>query len=281
YAKNMENRNKKALYSYIAEALAEGALPADFSLPKPEGSEGELLFADGAMDGISIYHMQPQEPDENAKSLMEEAVKAAAAGDGAMAEELFYALSERCSAVNAAGSLQSYLIAHRAELNDAELYDTALQLLLSDRRECVKFGLIILELFNSDTDESAKKLVRTLGPSDEFTLFAVRVMDRWKNGNDEIFSLAKKVHGWGRIHAVEALRPSSSAIKKWLLTEAVDNDVLSAYSALSCWEKADAEFVLKNHPDYEQFAGIRNIIRGLLDEGPVPGFPLWKTATRS
>ncbi len=268
----MENRNKKALYSYIAEALVDGALPEDFSLPQPEGDEGGLMFADGAMDGISIYHMSPKEPDENAKGLMEQAVQAAAAGDVAKAEELFYALSESCSAVNAAGSLQSYLIAHRAELNDEELYDTALQLLLSDRRECVKFGLIIMELFNCDRDESAKKLVRTLGLSDEFTLYAVRVMGRWKNGNEEIFSLAKKVHGWGRIHAVEALRPSSSAIKKWLLTEAMGNDVLSAYSALSCWEKSDAEFVLKNHPDYEQFAGIRNIIRGLMDEGPVPGF---------
>lgn len=53
--------------------------------------------------------------------------------------------------------------------------------------------------------------------------------------------------------------------------EGVHNEVLPAYSALTCWEKSDAENVLRGPMTREEFSGIRDIINGLLDEGPLLG----------
>ena len=43
-----------SLYDLIAASIVNGALPRDFSLPKPQGADGELFFADGAVDGIGM-----------------------------------------------------------------------------------------------------------------------------------------------------------------------------------------------------------------------------------
>ena len=46
---------------------------------------------------------------------------------------------------------------------------------------------------------------------------------------------------------------------------------MPAYSALTCWYKAEAEKVLFGKPSAEEYKGIAAIIGGLLDEGPVAG----------
>ena len=44
----------ESLYQLIHRSLTpEGLLPEDFSLPKPDGNQ--IHFADGAMDGITIF----------------------------------------------------------------------------------------------------------------------------------------------------------------------------------------------------------------------------------
>ncbi len=127
-----------------------------------------------------------------------------------------------------------------------------------------------LELFNTDNEEKIKDIVRTIGLSDEFSLFAVYVMLQWEDGNNEVYQLAKKIYGWGRIHAIERIEPTTEEIQEWLLKEGVHNTILPSYSALTCWQKSDAENRLKN-PSKEEMAGIRDIIAGLLEEGPVSG----------
>ena len=52
------------IYERIAGALVNGALPRGFSLPSEETG---IRFADGAMDGIAIYHMGRQAPDTDQK----------------------------------------------------------------------------------------------------------------------------------------------------------------------------------------------------------------------
>ncbi len=261
-----------SLLEYISQAAAGGCLPEDFSLPAPDGDADALSFAAGAMDGIALYHMGPQELDEAEKALIEKAVAAANERDFGGAEALLAELTKEKQAIFAVEPLQDYIRTHKNELKPASIFDFASGMLRnSDNRECVKLALALLELFDNEGSEALKNDIRTVALSDEFALFAIRVISRWKNGNEEIFSLAKKLKGWGRIHAVEALKPSASSIKKWLLTEAVTGDVMDSYLALTCWNKSDAEFVLKNRPSYEQLAGIGRLLRALLDEGPVPG----------
>ena len=60
-----------SLYQCICGAIqGNGTLPRDFSLPRPERDHPQALrFADGAYDGISLYHMAPDKRD--IKSLTE------------------------------------------------------------------------------------------------------------------------------------------------------------------------------------------------------------------
>ena len=231
-----------SLLKIISDSLEGGRLPDGFSLPREGGDDGGIAFADGAMDGIGLYHMGPQEPEEDDRRLMEEAVLAAGSRDFRRADESFWALSQKVRALSLAECLSSFVMDHKDEVNADALYDYALTLIRdSDGRECVKYGLILLSLFKTDGDEAVKQAVQTLALSDEFTPFALFAMMEWTDGNEAIFDLAKKVRGWGRIHAVERLEPATEEIRRWLLTEGVRNDVMPAYSALTCWQKSGAE----------------------------------------
>jgi hypothetical protein len=93
----------RSIYEYILDQLAEGLLPEGFSLPDDEsstlnaaaGDDGggagmpPVHFADGAMDGIAIYHMGLPELDEAGRRQMERAVKIASADIVQEADAIF------------------------------------------------------------------------------------------------------------------------------------------------------------------------------------------------
>lgn len=261
------------LFELIASSVIDGELPRSFSLPDISDEEDGIKWADGAMDGVSIYHMGIPEISEDDLMLISDAVRAAGMKEYDLADRLFRMLGSHIRAVHAADDLRSYIIENKSKLAAENLYNYAIHLLFSaEDRESVKYALSMLELFKTDGHRKTKDAVRTIGLSDEFTLFAVLIMQHWKDGNNEIWQLARKVHGWGRIHAVERIEPDTEDIRHWLLTEGVHNDVMPAYSALTCWFNSSAEDILREGPSREEFTGIRDIIRGLLDEGPVSGF---------
>lgn len=266
-----KQKENNSLYRVISSAVKHGELPEDFSLPR-NGNDNGIVWADGALDGVTAYHMSLSEPSEEEKALMADAVQAAAQANYEQADELFCKLGEKARALSMIDLLQQYVIDHRDELNLKNLHLSAFHLITdSDDRECVKFGLSLLELFKPNGDVQVKDIVRTVGLSDEFTLFAFFVMQKWEDGNNEIWKLAQRVHGWGRIHAVERIEPDTEEIRRWFLLEGVHNKVMDAYSALTCWEKSGAEAVLMVRPTREEFTGLRDIMNGLLDEGPVQG----------
>ena len=268
----LEDNGMTSLYEYIASAVVDGGLPADFSLPALTEDENGINWADGALDGVTLYHMGIPEISRDDHTLVTDAVRAAAKRDYDLADSLFKMLGSHLKAIVVIDDLQSYILDNQSKLDSRNLFEYGMHLLFeSDDRECVKFGLSLLELFKTAAGDGLRDAVRTIGLSDEFALFAIFVMLQWEDGNNEVWQLAKKVHGWGRIHAVEYIDPDPEEIREWLLTEGVHNDVMPAYSALTCWIKSEAESVLRGGPSREEFTGIRDIIGGLLDEGPVPG----------
>lgn len=269
--------SKKAIFEIITDYLdsldiIDGetiSLGKDFSLPQ-EATDG-MKFADGAWDGISIYHMgSPEITDEDIIEIGN-AVVLAASGDYKKADKAFEEVCNRIKTVNFIDELQRFIVEHSKELDASTLFRYALHLILeSPDPESIKAGLMILELF--DQDEDIKKIVRTIGLSDEFTLYAVFLMRAWENGNTEIMNLAKGVNGWGKIHAVHYIEPETEEIKQWLLTEAVSNYVMPSYSGLDCYAKAGVEELLeKRELSNEEIKGILAIIDAILDEGPLPG----------
>lgn len=264
----------KSIYESIKEAIVDGQLPADFSLPDLTDGEEDVSFADGALDGITMYHMPPFEMTEENYQVMTEAIDSASNHEFGISDPLFIQLSKENRAISISDELQHYIIDNRDDLNAENLYEYAAGLIRSsDNRECVKYGLLIIELLVI-TDEEVKDIIRMLALSDEFTLFCINIMHTWSGGNNDIFETARKVHGWGRIHALELLRPlmpRTEEIREWMLKEGINNNIAPFYSALTCWRNANIGSILYVDPTYEDLYYIGKILDAMLDESAVPG----------
>ena len=246
-------------------------LPDGFRLPELE-DEKLARFADGAIDGIFIYHTEHQTISGEAIELLVKAMKAVGKGDREEAKKRFEELGTKARAISAIDDLQQYIIDHKESVSAENVVKFALYTLYNTAdRESLKFALSMLELVRLD-DDSLKDILRVVGLSDEFTLFVIFIMQQWENANEEIFRLARRTKGWGRIHAIERLIPDTPEIRDWLLREGIHNTVLPAYSALNCWEGSEAENLLfSGNVSPEDFAAISNLMGALLDEGPCPG----------
>ena len=269
---------EKSIYQQICDHISDGILDDSFSLPDEVQGFSPVRFAPGAFDGMCMYHMRVGGLDADSTKEMAVALKAAARGSFREADELFHEWTKEHRAISYIDDLQKYIMDHASKLDPGKMHYSAISLILHSRYiECVKIGLEILELFN-EPDEKTKEILRRIGLYDEFTIFAVWNMQKWTNGNAEIFALAKKTHSWGRIHAVERLEPETEDIRQWLLTEGAINNVMSAYSSLPCWQKSHAEQILFGNPAPEEYKAILTLIEGLLDEGPVPGISTLENA---
>lgn len=269
----MEER--MSIYAYIYDALGDNeCLPDDFNLPSEE-IEG-LTFADGAMDGISIYHMGNPELSDEDRDKLYEILKLL----GQDNEELFDAedaITDFCKEHRVIGIIDDILdgvLAHQRELAPGIIKKNAERLTLeAESKECVKFGMVLLELFKPD--DITETIANVLGRSDEFTVFSIFLLRHFEDGQKQILELARNVKGWGRIHCVDYILPETDEIKEWLLFNGVDNYVMPAYSAHVVYEKAEVEKLIeKDDLSKEELAAILKTVSGMLDEGPVKGISL-------
>ena len=285
---------KKSLYELICTSrVGDGVLPPEFSLPDEaqdgedgtagnDGNAGEdggnpqeqgMRFADGAMDGITVYHSAPGQLTEDERKELGLLVMMASGGDFDEAEKGFRAFCKEHRAITIIDELQQYIVSHDEEVSYENLYRFAVGLLVESRwRECVKIGLSILEMYDTWENEELAGAIRRIGLSDEFTLFALFNMRRWPAADGETFELAKRVRGWGRIHCVDFMDAEDEEMKEWLFHNGVDNDVMSAYSAWAVYIKADVESILdRENLSYEEVHALLKLTEALLDEGPVSG----------
>ena len=267
--------NKKPIFEIIADRLRQTefkdddiiTLGKDFSLPSDEKG---LRYVDGAKDGICAYHMGAAEITKKDIEEIDKVITLANKGDYGQADSVLEKLCERIRVVNFIDELQDCILDRKDEIED-KFYVYSLHLMTQSANiECVKVGMMIQELF-TQSDE-VKGMVRTLGLSDEFTLYSVFIMRNWENGNNEIMNIAKSVNGWGKVHAVHYIEPDTEEIRQWLLTDAVSNDVMPAYSGWDCYKKANVEAVIKKDKlTYEELEGVLSIVDAMLDEGPALG----------
>ena len=260
---------ERSIYDLIKENIVDGKLREGFSLPRDE-KEG-VGFADGAMDGISVYHMGPYEITDDDKSLIERSLVTVSKGDCEQTDAIWAKLGKNARAIKIVDQFQELIREHADEIDVKTAYKSVYEILCSSaEKESIKFALEFMELLDTEID-FVKKAVRHIGLSDEFTVFAVWIMRGWENGNKEVFELAKKVNGWGKIHAIEMLLPETEEIRNWLLTEGTKNDILYSYSALTCWDKSGAEHRLTGKLTHEGYNGVLTLVNALTDEGPISG----------
>ncbi|MDO5559256.1 MAG: hypothetical protein Q4F95_06610 [Oscillospiraceae bacterium] len=265
----MNTDKKVSLLEYIKQNMKDGILPSEFSLPE-EVKQNTASFADGALDGISLFHMGHTDVTEEDMKILDKVLHAVSEGNFEDGSQLLTGFSEKNSALKSIDQFERFIMNNTQWINAQNLYTFAVDCLNSDDKETVKFGLEIIEVFSEPSD-NIKEIIRILALSDEFTIFAVFNMMGWKDSNAEIFSAAKKVHGWGRIHAVERLEPSDSEIKDWLLSDAIFNDVYPSYSAHTVAGKINIQALAKENLSDSQLESVSQIIFYLMDEGPVTG----------
>ncbi len=137
-------------------------------------------------------------------------------------------------------------------------------------REVVKFAITVLGCTNC---EKYKDLLFTLGMHEEFTPYVIFAL---KNGtiqaNYQIWQLAKVVHGWGKISAVEQLEAPTPEIKQWLLIHGCKNIIMDEYLAHTCATKGELDVALHEETiSKELYDGAGLIILALLNENAPQG----------
>ena len=265
-----------SLYRSICAAIrSDGTLPGGFSLPRPpkgDDSRG-LRFADGAFDGIALYHMAPDKRDIKSLTEILGLIGAGSFEQAAECLRLFFSTDDYISMLPLIEDLQNWIIDHRDQIDANALYRFCLEQLKESRDvESMKFALSCLELLNTGENDQVRNLVQVLALSDEFTLYCLFIMRTWPDANEVIFETAKHVSGWGRIHAVAQLSPETEEIRRWMLLEGWHNTVMNEYSALLCAERTELLPHLQDGTlDEEEFAAAGAMLPFLLSEGPVAG----------
>ena len=256
-----------SIYELIKNSIQNnGELPEDFKLP-PKDPNG-VPWADGAMDGVYIYHTVRKEEDiEALKSIVFQI------SEGKFEEAQTNLDKLDFSMVSRTNSLLSWIIQEQKQINLNNLYEFASsQLVTTKNIEIIKFCLSILAIMNVETDEETIEKVKILALSDEFTLYCLNIFVKLENSNEEIFKIAKKVKGWGRVHSIGYLEATNDEIKEWILEEGCHNYVLPAYTAYTCAKKINLiEILNQDKISSKKFNDISYLMNALLDEEAITG----------
>ena len=83
---------QKSIYEYITDNVVDGHLPRDFNLG-PFRKGDRALFADGAVDGIAIYHTTPPELPADLPARIAKGLEQACVDDYEGANDTFVAMT--------------------------------------------------------------------------------------------------------------------------------------------------------------------------------------------
>ena len=243
-----------------------GELPEDFKLP-PKDPNG-VPWADGAMDGVYIYHTVGNEEDiEPLKNIVFQISEGKFEEAETNLDKLDFSMVSRTN------SLLSWIIQEQKQINLNNLYEFASSRLVTTKNiEVIKFCLSVLAIMNVETDAETIEKVKILALSDEFTLYCLNIFVKLENSNEEIFKIAKKVKGWGRVHSIGYLEATNDEIKEWILEEGCHNYVLPAYTAYTCAKKINlVEILNEDKISNKKFNNISYLMNALLDESAITG----------
>ena len=263
---DLENKNLSIFELIETSIQPNGELPEDFKLP-PKDPNG-VPWADGALDGVCIYHLVENEEDiEPLKNIVFQISEGKFKEAQNNLENLdFFMISRRDSLLN-------WIIQEQKQINIDNLCEfTISQLSTSKNIEVIKFCLCVLEIIKLETEKDTIEKVKILALSDEFTLYCLNILKNLKNSNEEIFEIAKKVKGWGRIYSVKYLKVTNDEIKEWILEEGCHNYIIPAYTAYTCAKKINlVEILNEDKISNKKFNDISYLMNALLDEEAITG----------
>ncbi|SNY74471.1 hypothetical protein [Paractinoplanes atraurantiacus] len=250
--------------SYLAHARVlagrhgPGPWP-DGGEPLPDAPEAPPLLSDTVLDGIRAHHTALDDGHDSALALA----------------ELIRTVPVDLRALHDAAALVAPL-----EIAD-DLVDQLRALHRDDlrtigrwlaengtMRSAVALGIILLGVAG---DERDRELLLLLGALELLTLYAVVALRNTQPDHDRaVFEMARRVDGWGRIHAVERLTGSADPrIRAWLLRDGFRNRILDEYLAYIAAATGDlAGALAADTIDEALLDGAGDILLALARGGP-------------
>jgi hypothetical protein len=226
-----------------------------------------VRWAPGAMDGVTSHHMGAGAQEDVVRKLVASTLAYSRAPTAANKAALYeFVAGDRVLPL--IDSFLESLVTQEGRSKE-RVYELARWLAThAPDREPVKLGIALVGLFRLPAD---RELFLTLGRHDEFTLFCAVALAN--SGDDEepgLWTLARNVEGWGRIHAVEFLvRIANPAIRDWLLREGYRNTVMNEYLAAKCARTGGLRAALTaDGVDRELLTSAGEIIAALIQGGP-------------
>lgn len=134
--------------------------------------------------------------------------------------------------------------------------------------EPVKAGVALLGI-SGKADDAA--LVSVIGRYEEITIYSVVALRKLlADPEPAIWSLAKAVHGWGRIRAVPFLTATTNPdIRDWMLREGFRNGVMYEYLAYACALGGDLRAALaREQIDADLLVASAELLGALIMGGP-------------
>lgn len=261
--------DRPSLHDFIRDQLRpDGSLddPACTLPDEAPRTPGGIGWMAGAFDGVMSHHMGTAgQETEKAERL---AAAIASAAERPKKKQL-RALYDQASASDVLSILDptiEALVALRPSTAAVSRLATWLASQSPDRGP-IKVGIALLGI----TGAPDGSLLHELGAHEEFTLYTVVAFCNSRERPDaDLFALAQRVYGWGRIHCVERLRDTSDPeIRQWILTDGFRNTVMNEYLAHIAATTGDLVAALAApSPDRQLLTAAGDIIDALLMGGP-------------
>ncbi|MEZ4988667.1 MAG: hypothetical protein R2795_27210, partial [Saprospiraceae bacterium] len=264
-----EWRTDNSILKFLSSNLDENGNLSEkaHDLPDEQKDDDKIRFAPGLMDAM----FGADDSDDSKKRITEltkHLKRIASKGDKISEQEFYRLITENDGVI---GIIDDFL---QSIVNDSLpiepfLFKYAKDLITkADKRNTVKFGIAILGLCQN---KSVLNDIKILGLHDEFTVYAtIAIANLSDNAENDLWELAKKVDGWGKIQLVDRLsRPDlSEPIKDWLIYEGYKNSIMYEYLAYTCAINGELHKKLETDEiNHKLFKSASDIIEALIAIG--------------
>ncbi|GAB2982275.1 hypothetical protein GCM10027049_18540 [Mucilaginibacter puniceus] len=278
----LEWKTDASIYKFITDNLTEEYRLIDSAIDLPDEkptAENELRWAPGLLDSM----FGPQDSEES-KLIIEELAKLlkhiSVYGDKRSEARFYQLITETDSiitiiddllerATNLSLAVNPYLF----EFAKAMAFKTA-------HRNSVKVGVALIGICRGT---NVIQQIKTIALHDEFTVFAiVAISNMTDNVVNDLWEIAKKVDGWGKIQVVDRLAKMElpDEIKTWLITEGYKNSIMYEELAYTCAVNGELHNTLKQeNVDNKIFKASADIIGALIAGGPAEDFSDYQYAS--
>lgn len=268
--------DRPGIHGHLADfALEPGGRLPESALTLPDEaliasrSGSAMRWAPGALDGVFGHHTSQSDAISS-----EQALRALASASTTRSPEHvkdFYDLVNDDRVLSLVDPLLEAV--QQSDSLDADAVRLFARWLMCEApdRSPVKIGIALLGLIQPQQDTVA--LMR-LGLHDEFTLYVAVALSNslpTDEAEEALWTLARSVDGWGRIHLVERLsRTGRADLKAWLLREGYKNSIMVEYLAHPCANGGDLlEALQADTVDDALLHGAGEILQALIAGGPV------------